>query len=77
MALEALNNIGHDRTNMTIILNDNEMSIAPNVGAMHNMLGRIRMNQGYNRLKFDAESILSRLPGAVDYVNLLIVSKTA
>ncbi|GAB0295255.1 1-deoxy-D-xylulose-5-phosphate synthase [Staphylococcus pseudintermedius] len=63
MALEALNNIGHDRTNMTIILNDNEMSIAPNVGAMHNVLGRIRMNQGYNRLKFDAESILSRLPG--------------
>ncbi|EGQ3938553.1 1-deoxy-D-xylulose-5-phosphate synthase [Staphylococcus pseudintermedius] len=63
MALEALNNIGHDRTNMTIILNDNEMSIAPNVGAMHNMLGRIRMNQGYNRLKFDAESFLSRLPG--------------
>ncbi|ENY5525656.1 1-deoxy-D-xylulose-5-phosphate synthase [Staphylococcus pseudintermedius] len=63
MALEALNNIGHDRTNMTIVLNDNEMSIAPNVGAMHNMLGRIRMNQGYNRLKFDAESILSRLPG--------------
>ncbi|HAR6261839.1 TPA: 1-deoxy-D-xylulose-5-phosphate synthase [Staphylococcus pseudintermedius] len=63
MALEALNNIGHDRTNMTIILNDNEMSIAPNVGAMHSMLGRIRMNQGYNRLKFDAESILSRLPG--------------
>ncbi|ARJ51925.1 1-deoxy-D-xylulose-5-phosphate synthase [Staphylococcus lutrae] len=63
MALEALNNIGHDRTNMTIVLNDNEMSIAPNVGAMHNMLGRIRMNQGYNRLKFDAEAMLSRLPG--------------
>lgn len=63
MALEALNNIGHDRTNMTIILNDNEMSIAPNVGAMHNMLGRIRMNQGYNRLKVDAETVLSRLPG--------------
>lgn len=63
MALEALNNIGHDRTNMTIILNDNEMSIAPNVGAMHNMLGRIRMNQGYNRLKDDAESVLNKLPG--------------
>lgn len=63
MALEALNNIGHDRTNMTIILNDNEMSIAPNVGAMHNMLGRIRMNQGYNRLKGDAESVLNKLPG--------------
>lgn len=63
MALEALNNIGHDRTNMTIILNDNEMSIAPNVGAMHNMLGRIRMNQGYNHLKGDAESVLNKLPG--------------
>lgn len=63
MALEALNSIGHDRTNMTLILNDNEMSIAPNVGAMHNMLGRIRMNQGYNRLKVDAETVLSRLPG--------------
>ncbi|QLK86096.1 1-deoxy-D-xylulose-5-phosphate synthase [Staphylococcus sp. 17KM0847] len=63
MALEALNNIGHDHTNMTIILNDNEMSIAPNVGAMHNMLGRIRMNQGYNRLKVDAETVLNRLPG--------------
>lgn len=63
MAFEALNNIGHDRTNMTIILNDNEMSIAPNVGAMHNMLGRIRMNQGYNKLKLDAETVLSRLPG--------------
>ncbi|ALN76490.1 1-deoxy-D-xylulose-5-phosphate synthase [Staphylococcus agnetis] len=63
MALEALNNIGHDRSNMTIILNDNEMSIAPNVGAMHNMLGRIRMNQGYNKLKLDAEAVLSRLPG--------------
>ncbi|MBI5975320.1 1-deoxy-D-xylulose-5-phosphate synthase [Staphylococcus canis] len=63
MALEALNNIGHDRTNMTIILNDNEMSIAPNVGAMHNMLGRIRMNQGYNRMKVDVEHVLSKLPG--------------
>ncbi|MCG3401042.1 1-deoxy-D-xylulose-5-phosphate synthase [Staphylococcus massiliensis] len=63
MALEALNNIGHDKTNINIILNDNEMSIAPNVGAMHNMLGRIRMNQGYNRLKVDAETVLSKLPG--------------
>ncbi len=50
MALEALNHIGSDRTNMTIILNDNEMSIAPNVGAMHNMLGRMRTNTQYNHL---------------------------
>lgn len=62
MALEALNHIGHDKTNLTIILNDNEMSIAPNVGAMHNMFARIRSNQNYNRFKFDAESLINRLP---------------
>lgn len=62
MALEALNHIGSDRTNMTIILNDNEMSIAPNVGAMHNMLGRIRTNTQYNKVKHDAEDFLQRLP---------------
>ena len=63
MALEALNHIGHDKTNLTIILNDNEMSIAPNVGAMHNMFARIRSNHNYNRFKFDAESLINRLPG--------------
>ena len=40
MALEALNHIGHEKTNMIVILNDNEMSIAPNVGALHNVLGQ-------------------------------------
>ena len=34
MALEALNHIGHEKKNMIVILNDNEMSIAPNVGAL-------------------------------------------
>ena len=42
MALEALNHIGHEKTNMIVILNDNEMSIAPNVGALHNVLGKLR-----------------------------------
>ncbi|AKG74035.1 1-deoxy-D-xylulose-5-phosphate synthase [Salinicoccus halodurans] len=62
MALEALNHIGSDRTNMTIILNDNEMSIAPNVGAMHNMLGRMRTNTQYNRVKHDIEDFINGLP---------------
>ncbi|MFB9859932.1 1-deoxy-D-xylulose-5-phosphate synthase [Salinicoccus siamensis] len=62
MALEALNHIGSDRTDMTIILNDNEMSIAPNVGAVHNMLGRMRTNTQYNRVKHDIEDFLNRLP---------------
>lgn len=62
MALEALNHIGSDKTKMTIILNDNEMSIAPNVGALHNMLGRIRTNTNYNRIKYDIEELLSKIP---------------
>src|SRR5699024_12707874 len=53
MALEALNHIGSDKTNMTIILNDNEMSIAPNVGALHNMLVIMRTNTQYNKFKHD------------------------
>ncbi|HJE18747.1 MAG TPA: 1-deoxy-D-xylulose-5-phosphate synthase [Aliicoccus persicus] len=62
MALEALNNIGSERTPMIIILNDNEMSIAPNVGAMHNMLGRIRSNVNYNRAKYDFEEMIENVP---------------
>ena len=37
MALEALNHIGHEKKDLIVILNDNEMSIAPNVGALHNI----------------------------------------
>lgn len=62
MALEALNNIGSEKTPMIIILNDNEMSIAPNVGAMHNMLGRMRSNVQYNRAKYDLEEIIQNVP---------------
>lgn len=62
MALEALNHIGSDKTNMTIILNDNEMSIAPNVGALHNMLGRMRTNTQYNKFKHGAEGFIEKLP---------------
>ncbi|WP_046173795.1 1-deoxy-D-xylulose-5-phosphate synthase [Domibacillus indicus] len=62
MALEALNHIGHEKTNMIVILNDNEMSIAPNVGAMHNMLGRMRTGGKYNKLKDELELLLKRIP---------------
>lgn len=62
MAFEALNHIGHEKTNMTVILNDNEMSIAPNVGAMHNMLTRMRSATPYNRAKDDLEGLLKRIP---------------
>lgn len=60
MALEALNHIGHEKKNMIVILNDNEMSIAPNVGALHNVLGRLRSGQRYNYVKDEMEYLLKK-----------------
>ncbi len=62
MALEALNHIGHEKKNVTVILNDNEMSIAKNVGALHGALGRMRSAGKYNRAKEDLEWLLKKIP---------------
>ncbi|WP_054859314.1 1-deoxy-D-xylulose-5-phosphate synthase [Gracilibacillus sp. JCM 18860] len=62
MALEALNHIGHEKKNMTVILNDNEMSIAGNVGALHKALGRMRSAGKYNRMKDEIEVLMKRIP---------------
>ena len=62
MALEALNHIGHEKTNMIVILNDNEMSIAPNVGALHTILGKLRTAGKYNTAKDELEYILRKIP---------------
>ena len=53
MALEALNHIGHEKTNMIVILNDNEMSIAPNVGALHTVLGKLEQQENIIRQKMN------------------------
>lgn len=62
MAFEALNNAQTLKTNMVIVLNDNEMSIAPNVGGMSNYLGKIRVNQKYRNLKTTVEKTLDKIP---------------
>ncbi|MDI2587994.1 1-deoxy-D-xylulose-5-phosphate synthase [Psychrobacillus sp. NEAU-3TGS] len=62
MALEALNHIGHEKTDMIVILNDNEMSIAPNVGALHNVLGKLRTHGKYNKAKDELEYLLKKIP---------------
>ncbi len=62
MAFEALNNAAQLQSNMVIVLNDNKMSIAPNVGGMSNYLGRIRTNEKYRKLKVDVENALDRIP---------------
>lgn len=62
MALEALNHIGHEKTDMIVILNDNEMSIAPNVGALHTVLGKLRTAGKYNKAKDELEYLLKKIP---------------
>lgn len=62
MALEALNHIGDEKKNMIVILNDNEMSIAPNVGALHQVLGRLRTAGKYQWVKDELEMLLKKIP---------------
>ncbi|MDR7237041.1 1-deoxy-D-xylulose-5-phosphate synthase [Neobacillus drentensis] len=62
MALEALNHIGHEKKDMIVILNDNEMSIAPNVGAVHNILGQLRTAGKYQWVKDELEVLLKKVP---------------
>ncbi|MCQ6278033.1 1-deoxy-D-xylulose-5-phosphate synthase [Bacillus sp. EB600] len=62
MALEALNHIGHEKKDMIVVLNDNEMSIAPNVGALHTILGRLRTAGKYQWAKDELESLLKKIP---------------
>ena len=62
LAFEALNNAGHLRTPMLVVLNDNEMSISPNVGAMNAYLTRIVTNPIYNRIREEIWKISGKLP---------------
>ncbi|MDX8364292.1 1-deoxy-D-xylulose-5-phosphate synthase [Cytobacillus sp. IB215665] len=62
MALEALNHIGHEKKDILVVLNDNEMSIAPNVGALHNVLGRLRTAGKYHWVKDELEMLLKKIP---------------
>src|SRR2546427_922674 len=62
MAMEAINQAGHLKTRLIVLLNDNEMSIAPAVGALTGYLNRIRESQGYHRFKEEVEETLLSIP---------------
>jgi 1-deoxy-D-xylulose-5-phosphate synthase len=62
MAWEALNQIGHHREKLIIVLNFNEMSISPNVGAMSKYLTYLVSGQHYLRIKDHVKSILKHIP---------------
>ena len=68
MAFEALNHAGDSRTDLIVVLNDNEMSISHNVGGLAAYLERIRTDPKYTRLKADLEEIIKRIPAIGDRV---------
>lgn len=70
MAYEALNNAGHLDAPLIVVLNDNEMSIAPNVGAVSKHLNRLRTDPNYNRAKDDLADFVERLPQGKTLVEL-------
>jgi len=62
MAMEAINQAGHLKSRLIVVLNDNEMSIAPAVGALTGYLNRIRSAHGYHRFKDEVEEKLLAIP---------------
>ena len=59
LSYEGLNNAGHSDRDFVVVLNDNEMSIAPNVGAMHKYLTSIQRNPLYNRMRSKLGEIMN------------------
>ena len=62
LAFEGLNHTGHLKKNLIVILNDNEMSISPNVGALSAYLRRMMMGDLYTKLKKETKLFLERIP---------------
>ncbi len=62
MALEALNDAGNSRTKITVILNDNEMSISRNVGGVNRLLSRLRTRKLYTKSNISIKKIIGKVP---------------
>lgn len=62
LAFEGMNQAGHLKKNLIVILNDNEMSISPNVGALSSYLSRMMTGHFYTRLRQDAKHFLQGIP---------------
>ena len=72
MVFEALNNAGGMKKKITVILNDNKMSICPRVGGLAQYLDRLRMNPLYTGLKHEVVKALSKVPILGDPVEKLL-----
>jgi len=67
MAFEALNNAGAMDANLLVILNDNDMSISENVGALNNYLARLLSGRVYTAARKAGERVLRALPPVLDF----------
>ncbi len=76
LAYEALNNAGHTDRDLIVILNDNDHSIAPNVGAMNKYLTGVMTNPVYNRIRDEVKDLLSKGPGGAKGVMRRLASRT-
>lgn len=66
MAFEALNNAGESKSNILVILNDNDMSISKNVGALNNYLARLLSGKIYGGIKSTSKQIFEKLPSILE-----------
>lgn len=71
MAFEALNNAGDLHKKMVVVLNDNEMSISKNVGAMSDYLYHLRTGETYNKIKNDIEAWLKNMEFGTDVLKAI------
>ena len=62
LSLEALNDIGHRRTQLVIVLNDNEMSISPTVGAFSTYLSKIKLSVAWQQSKTAYDTLVEKIP---------------
>ena len=62
MALEALNDAGYSGTKLTVILNDNEMSISKNIGGMNMLLSKLRTKRTYTKSNISLKKIINKIP---------------
>jgi len=68
LSFEALNNIAHTTRRLVVVLNDNEMSISANVGAVARSLGELLANPRYNRWKAAVEGAMGRISGRPNWL---------
>lgn len=67
MAFEALNHAGHDGADLLVVLNDNDMSISENVGALSTAFSRVFSSKAYSHLRENSKKVLQNLPPVLEF----------